>query len=189
MSWNCQGIGNNLTVHHLKEIQSHYSPDIMFLMETKNKDEAVFNLFQGSDLSNHFTVPPLGLSGGLSLSWKDSVELEILDSSPNITDTKIQSQKDLFFVSFIYGAPQKENRAQLWEKLPNIAASRQGAWLITGDFNDILNNAEKVGGPLRWEGSFVAFRSFVAQNGFWDVQHSGNSLSWRGTQPFYSIPA
>ncbi|CAA7017073.1 unnamed protein product [Microthlaspi erraticum] len=97
-------------------------------------------------------------------------------------DTKIQSQNDTVFVSFIYGAPQRENRALFWENLATIAATRETAWLITGDFNDILDNTEKVGGPLRWEGSFLSFRSFVSHNGLWDVQHSGNSLSWRGTR-------
>lgn len=51
-----------------------------------------------------------------------------------------------------------------------------------GDFNDLLDNSEKVGGPPRWEGSFLAFRNFVSMNGMWDLQFSGNSLSWRGTR-------
>ena len=54
--------------------------------------------------------------------------------------------------------------------------------VIKGDFNDILNNEEKVEGPVRWEGSFTAFRSFVSQNGLWDLNHSGNHVSWRGTR-------
>lgn len=28
----------------------------------------------------------------------------------------------------------------------------------------------------------VSFRNFVPQNGLWDLQFSGNSLSWRGTR-------
>lgn len=52
-------------------------------------------------------------------------------------------------------------------------------WLLTGDFNKILNNEETEGGPARWEGSFTAFRTFVSQNGLCDLKHSGNHLSWR----------
>ncbi|KAL0722453.1 hypothetical protein Bca4012_037052 [Brassica carinata] len=54
--------------------------------------------------------------------------------------------------------------------------------VVTGDFNELLDNSEKVGGPVRWEGSFIAFRSFVTQAGLWDLQHTGNQLSWRGTR-------
>ena len=37
-----------------------------------------------------------------------------------------------------------------------LGKAREDAWLLTGDFNDLLDNEEKVGGPLRWEGSFLA---------------------------------
>lgn len=63
-----------------------------------------------------------------------------------------------------------------------LGEGRDEAWLITGDFNDLLDNSEKVGGPARWEGSFLSFRSFISQMGLWDLKHSGNHLSWRGTR-------
>lgn len=72
------------------------------------------------------------------------------------------------FVSFVYGTPAMEDRAAYWSKLNSVGQGRDAPWLLTGDFNDILHNAEKVGGPVRFEGSFAAFRSFVAQNGLWD---------------------
>lgn len=62
-----------------------------------------------------------------------------------------------------------------------IGQDRDDSWLITGDFNDLLDNSEKVGGPACWEGSFLSFRSFLAQMGLWDLKHSGYHLSWRGT--------
>lgn len=83
---------------------------------------------------------------------------------------------------FLYGAPRQEDRSSLWEKLTLLGNGRDDAWLITGDFNELLDNSEKVGGPVRWEGSFIAFRSFVTQAGLWDLQHTGNQLSWRGTR-------
>ena len=62
-----------------------------------------------------------------------------------------------------------------------IGQDRDDSWLITGEFNDLLDNSEKVGGPACWEGSFLSFRSFLAQMGLWDLKHSGYHLSWRGT--------
>ncbi|KAL0742629.1 hypothetical protein Bca4012_084142 [Brassica carinata] len=151
-------------------------------METKNQDEALFRLFKNSELTNHFTVPPIGLAGGLSLSWKDDIQVEILYSSPNVIDTRIEALGSFSFVSFIYGAPNPADRPVFWSKLTELGAEREEAWLLTGDFNDLLDNSEKVGGPARWEGSFLSFRSFVSQMGLWDLQHSGNHLSWRGTR-------
>ncbi|KAL0740038.1 hypothetical protein Bca4012_081551 [Brassica carinata] len=154
----------------------------MFLMETKRQDEEVLKMYRGTEFTNHFTVPPIGLSGGLALSWKDNVKLDILYSSPNVIDTSIVFNNKTFFVSYVYGAPNREDRPQFWKLMSDLGSLRSSAWLITGDFNDLLDNDEKEGGPLRWEGSFLSFRNFVSQNGLWDLQFSGNSLSWRGTR-------
>ena len=85
--------------------------ETMFLMETKNQDEALFKLFQNSDLSNHFTVAPIGLVGGLSLSWRDDIQVEILYSSANVIDTIISAQEISNFVSFIYREPNPVDRS------------------------------------------------------------------------------
>ena len=61
-------------------------------------------------------------------------------------------------VTFIYGSPRQENRAQFWNQLTELGLGRdEEAWLVVGDFNDLLDNSEKIGGPLRWEGSYLAF--------------------------------
>lgn len=41
LSWNCPGMENLLTIHNLKGISKSHSPDVVFLMETKNKEHAV----------------------------------------------------------------------------------------------------------------------------------------------------
>ena len=79
------------------------------------------------------------------------------------------------------------HKATFWEKISQLGQNRETARLLSGDFNDILENKEKVGGPERCEGSFIPFRSFVSQNGLWDVKHIGNSLSWRGQRGSHYI--
>lgn len=58
--------------------------------------------------SHHYIVPPVGLSGGLSLSWKSDIQLEVLYSSPNIIDTCITHENKMIFVSYVYGAPRRK---------------------------------------------------------------------------------
>lgn len=146
-------------------------------METKNEDEFIKRKLQDLRYPHYYSAPPIGLSGGLSLLWKDGIDVTVLEASPNLIDTRITFKGTSSFISFIYGAPPMENRASFWAKLTAVGAGRDSPWLITGDFNDILNNSEKVGGPTRWEGSFTAFRSFVSINGLWDLRHSGDQLS------------
>lgn len=185
MSWNCQGLGNPLTIRRLRELYRTKSPDIMFLMETKNDDEFIKKKTKDFHYANYFSIPPIGLSGGLALLWKDTVDIKVLESLPNLIDTEVTFKGSPSFVSFVYGAPAVENRYAFWSKLSQVGLDRDSPWLLSGDFNEILDNSEKVGGPTRWEGSFTAFRSFVSQNGLWDLKHSGNKLSWRGNHYFH----
>ena len=175
-------MGNNLTVQRLRGFRKKTRPDVMFLMETKNQDETVLRMFRNTDYVNHFTVPPVGLSGGLCLSWTNKVQIDILSSSPNLIDVQLTWKIFSSLVSFVYGPPKAKDRPAFWESIKLLGAGRKDAWLLAGDFNDLLHNDEKVGGPLRWKGSFLSFRSFVSQNGLWDLQHFCNDLSWRGTR-------
>ena len=133
------------------------APNVMFLMETKNEDDFINKKLQSLRFDHYFSVPPNGLSGGLSLLWNKDTDITILESSPNLIDTRIEYKGTTSFVSFVYGAPAAENRAAFWNKLNAVGRGRDDPWLITGDFNDILNNTEKIGGPARPEGSFTAF--------------------------------
>lgn len=118
-------------------------------METKNQDDYVFKVFEPFGYKNCFTIPPQGLSGGLALFWKEEIELEVLSSSPNFIDTHIKSNgKISSFITFIYGMPQQENRQEVWDKVSLVGEGRDAAWLLSGDFNDLLDNSEKIGGPL-----------------------------------------
>lgn len=178
-----------MTVPRIREIKKTLNPDILFLMETKNQDEFVLSELQSLKYDHHLTVPPNGLSGGLALFWKADLSLSILEATSHFIDTKLKVKNAEFHITFIYGMPQQEHRAAFWESISHLGRDRDTAWLLSGDFNDILDNVEKVGGPERCEGSFIPFRSFVSENGLWDVKHIGNPLSWRGQRCTHFIRA
>lgn len=87
-----------------------------------------------------------------------------------------------FNATFTYGDPEVPRRQAVWDEISTLAAGRSGPWILTGDFNEILANEEKSGGSVRSERSFANFRNFLAQNDLFDLQHTGNFLSWRGQQ-------
>ena len=60
-------------------------------------------------------------------------------------------------------------------------------WFITGDFNDLLCSEDKEGGPTRAEGSFSDMRTFYAENDLYDLQYSGDPLSWRGQRGIHYV--
>lgn len=127
------------------------------------------------------TVPPVGLSGGLVIFWKQHVDLTVYFQSPNFVDCYVKSNGFGFFLSFVYGHPNPSFRNNLWERLQRIAINRRGLpWFIQGDFNELLSNNEKQGGRRRQDSSFHDLRKMVRCCDFTDLKSLGNRFSWAG---------
>ncbi|WZY68165.1 hypothetical protein YC2023_000405 [Brassica napus] len=181
MSWNCQGLGNPQTVRRLKEMNRSISPDILFLMESKNPDQFVIDKTQALGYEHRHLISPTGHgAGGLAILWKQEIKLHILNSNANFIDTCIEFEGKSSFAAFVYGDNDFMRRRLFWNQMVSLMNGRDAPWFITGDFNDILSNAEKEGGTVRVEGSFTDLRSFYSEGDLYDLPHSGDLLSWRG---------
>ena len=76
LSWNYRGAGGVETVRHLRGLRRKFFPDLIFLMETKQKFEYVLGLKKSLGYNHLLTVEPVGLSGGLAVLWKDSFQVD-----------------------------------------------------------------------------------------------------------------
>ncbi|KAG7548894.1 Endonuclease/exonuclease/phosphatase, partial [Arabidopsis suecica] len=180
LSWNCQGAGSSETVQYIRGLRRQHFSDFMFLMETKQKLGYMSELKNSLGYDNLVTVEPLGLSGGLALMWKNSYKVEVLSKDKRIIDTKISLGSIVFCVTFVYGDPVRANRQVVWDRLSGLGLIRDAAWLLVGDFNELLTNAEKKGGPPRDESSFWGFREMAENCKITELRSSGNSFSWGG---------
>lgn len=117
MSWNCQGLGRSqdLTIPHLKEIRKKYFPEMIFLMETKQKKELVVDLQVSLGYDRVFQVEPNGLSGGLALLWKREVSVVVKFADKNVVDCAILYGGYSLCVSFVYGEPSQIGKDKVWE--------------------------------------------------------------------------
>ena len=145
MSWNCRGVENSQTVQKFREIRKRFSPDIIFLSETKNPNEFVLRKCSSLDYPHSSLIPPTGHGAcGLALFWKQGIDLVVLSFCKNYIDTEIMYENKRFFATFIYADTDYLVRRQLWNELTTLALSRDSPWFLSGDFNDILNNQEKT---------------------------------------------
>lgn len=80
-----------------------------------------------------------------------------------VFDVEVKCGSLHFFISFVYGDPVRHLRPEVWERLTQIGVGRDEPWFVVGDFNELMSNDEKIGGPRRQESSFFPFRT-MAQN-------------------------
>jgi len=152
----------------------------MFLMETKNCRDVLVDLQQWLGYDRVFTVNPRGLSGGLALFWKSGIKLDIKYADKNLIDMKVHHGEVSFFLSCIYGEPASEGKEIVWERISRIGVRRSEKWCLIGDFNEIMSNDEKIGGPLRPESSFKPFGDMLSACGMEELESSGIRFTWAG---------
>ncbi|XP_029145698.1 uncharacterized protein [Arachis hypogaea] len=88
--WNCQGLGRPLTIHTLKGICKSHSPEIVFIRETKNQSRQVKAKLRACSYENWHIVNPSGMAGGLALTWKDSINVQIINNGKFFVSAKVK---------------------------------------------------------------------------------------------------
>jgi exonuclease III len=145
ISWNCQGLENLRSVRDLCQMVKVKQPKMVFLMETKlrqNKME-VIKLKAGFD--NVFTVNCVGRSGGLALLWKNEMEVTIQNYNRRHISTIVEPFIEGVAWKFIgfCGHLEASKRKEAWNLLCHLKTFLSKPWLFVGDFNEIVAAFEK----------------------------------------------
>ncbi|CAL9242341.1 unnamed protein product, partial [Arabidopsis halleri] len=131
--------------------------------------------------------PPHGRSGGLALMWTNNVSVSKVYQDERMIDVFVKYNGFGFYFSGVYGHPVQGLRHLFWERLERIGVVRDGAWMLAGDFNEIISNSEKIGGPRREEWSFRDFRNMIAACDLMDLKSKGDRFSWVGERYNHTI--
>lgn len=107
LSWNCQGLGSDLTRRNLKILCKKQNPQILFFMETRQPENVILSWRRNLKFVDHVVVNPVNTGGGLALFWNNEVRVTVEDSSPNFVDTTVCFLSDGFVckISWFYGSP------------------------------------------------------------------------------------
>ncbi|KAG7572532.1 Reverse transcriptase domain [Arabidopsis suecica] len=169
-----------------EDINRIHKIDIMFLIETKNKDSYVQQLGNQLHFNHQVLVSPDGLSGGLAIFWKDTVKCDFL-SHPTLNDTDIYVSEGpvMFCLTYVYGNPERQPRQLMWNMMETLAKAglyQSKPRIVLGDFNEIKHNGEKQGGPLRPEWQFANFRRMLRVSGLHEIKTYGGEYTWIGNR-------
>lgn len=106
--------------------------------------------------------------------------MELISADKRLIDLKVKMGSLSFFMSSVYGDPVRAMRQQIWNWLANIGIGRDESWVLIGDFNELMNNNEKLGGSARNESTFWDFRNMAENCKIKEIRCSGNWFSWAG---------
>lgn len=161
-------------------MRRRFFPDFLFLMEVKQQSKCMVYMKKELGYDDMTTVEPIGLSGGLAVMWKKNFKVDILSRDKRIIDLKVQMGSMVFSISCVYGDPARNRRNRVSERLTDIGLVQNEPWLLVGDFNELMNNEEKLGGSSRHESTFWDFRHMAENCKIKELRSVGNQLSWAG---------
>ncbi|KAK4381552.1 putative mitochondrial protein [Sesamum angolense] len=178
LSWNCQGLGSPCTVHALGELLRTHKPSLIFLAETKCKKNRIETLKRKFDLFG-CCVESQGRSGGLALLWHKLLSVQLQSFGHHHIDATIypESETEAWRFTGFYGFADVACRQRSWDLLSTLKNQSRRAWLIVGDFNEILDDSEKIGGRQRPLWQVRRFREALASIDVFDLGFEGDPFT------------
>ncbi|KAG8632605.1 hypothetical protein MANES_18G036550v8, partial [Manihot esculenta] len=180
LSWNCQGLGNPLTIRHLRGMCASHSPDLLFVMETKNSDHFVRKKLQLCGFVNMLFVSPIGRSGGLLVAWRDHLNFTIEKYTSFLVHVTISYQliNKTWSALFCYFSCLDIICIEQFKFLLDYHHNLREAILLVGDFNCVLNYWEKKGGNVVNWNVVDSFRFLINSLGLTDLGFRGPIFTW-----------
>ncbi|GLT33351.1 hypothetical protein SLA2020_079490 [Shorea laevis] len=174
LAWNCRGLGNSMTLAELKKLLRIHTPQLLFLSESKRTVAEMDRIRLELGFSNCFAVGSNGRSGGLAMLWNEEVQVQLLSYSLTHIDMEIQDLTNTRWrVTGFYGQPDASRRHESWALLKSLKSSSSLPWVCVGDFNEIVKQAEKMGGNSRSERQIESFCEAIEYCGFSELDFKG----------------
>ncbi|XP_062021026.1 uncharacterized protein LOC133737505 [Rosa rugosa] len=181
LSWNCRGICNTTTTRALRDLIAQNRPQIVFLCETKISLLLDFEkLHRELGFAHSKEVLSEGQAGGLGMFWTEDLNVQIRTVSSHHIDMEVSAGpgEPRWRLTGFYGYARTCERDLSWQLLRDLCDLDSLPWVIIGDFNEILNNGEKVSGPIRPERQMRGFREALGYGELVDLGFQGNQTTW-----------
>lgn len=122
LCWNCRGLGNPRTVQVLKDLVLSHRPDLVFLSETKCKQQRMGHIRAQLSFNGAFTVDAVGHSGGLAIMWKSPIQVALRSFSKFHIDVAIaEENENPWRWTGFYGRPERNRRMEGWDLLRTLS--------------------------------------------------------------------
>ncbi|KAK6128823.1 hypothetical protein DH2020_037459 [Rehmannia glutinosa] len=166
-----------------RRLVSERKPGLLFISETKVVDSKCSRWKEILGYEGCFFVNCQGKSGGLCLLWRQPFTVSIKSYTVGHIDCIVVENEKVWRFTGFYGNPDTNQRKFSWELLRRLHRNQELnalPWLVGGDFNEICQECEKVGGRSRARAQMVAFCDVLEECELRDIMCGGDFFTWVG---------
>ena len=161
------GLGNQSIVQELAKLVRAQDLYVVFLAKTWLDEVKLKQLCDDLCFDEKWAGNRITRVRGLALLWKNYEEIDVDSSSPNYINAIInRGKKDSWWFTGIYGISEAGRKHETWELIRQLNGKFDIPLVCVRDFNEILQDHEKLGGVPRGEPEMKAFRDIVNECGF-----------------------
>lgn len=84
--WNCRRLGNPSSINALQSLVQKFSPEILFLSETKCNKKEIRRVQDRLRYDKGAWIEAAGRAGGIALFWTDEVEIQVKAKDDHFID-------------------------------------------------------------------------------------------------------
>lgn len=167
-------------VQAILEIVQQHRPLVIFLFERKCSESVIIHKQRSLGFDKSFSVSSNGREGGLSILQKEKVEIIVQSYSMNPIDIecRLEDSTQWWWLMGFYRHPSMANRHLSWSLLASLGQRSSLSWVCMGDFNEILNVEEQVGGNHRRESQINGLKYPVHACQLTDLSFVCSSYTW-----------
>ncbi|XP_028800180.1 uncharacterized protein LOC114755464 [Neltuma alba] len=129
-----------------------------------------------------YTIASNGCSGGLVMAWRsDRVRISVLSSNKHFIHARCDFEGfPSFLLTAVYVIPHSNLRQALWNDLKVLSTDISEPWVVYGDFNDIADASERVGGRIASQNRIKWFNDRIIDCCLNDLNFKGPKFTWKG---------
>ncbi|KAJ0555890.1 putative AP endonuclease 1, Endonuclease/exonuclease/phosphatase superfamily [Helianthus annuus] len=177
MSINIRGIGGIDKPAWISKLTREHKISFLCMQETQtsNLDPVTVGRFWGKvDMEWDF-VDARGRSGGIVSAWDPGIfskQGEIKNESFLVVTGRIAGSDIILNIVNVYAPCDVMRRRELWDELKRIKVSKEGLWILIGDFNEVREEGDRMVSRFDSHGATI-FNSFIAEAGLLEYQMGG----------------
>lgn len=180
--WNIRGLNNRAPSNAVRVVVENASASVVCLIETKLEgvDQSRISAMLGTRFDGFVALPATGTAGGIIMAWDSSVV-----SVPAFRIDTFSVTAELSFadgsqwsLTTVYGPTDDTLKPLFLDELRAVRAVCTGMWFVAGDFNLIVDAADKNNALINRR-MMGRFRRFLNDLELKEASLMGRRYTWR----------